>query len=156
LSCCVLLAIAIAHTPLVSAAAGRQLSLAAIDLLPNAPATYQMRDWHETATIRISDSVGGGLDLPANTENFFFTNGSASSGGFVSELVSIPLASTAASWDIIFNTGDRSLANDTDPGKLDAMGTLFVDDVHARLPEPASLLLLSISGLMVMGRRRRD
>lgn len=50
LSCCALLAIAIAQTPTVSAAAGRQLSLPAIDLLPNAPTTYQMRDWHLTAT----------------------------------------------------------------------------------------------------------
>ncbi len=30
-------------------AGGRQLSLAPIDLLPNAPATYQMRDWRQTA-----------------------------------------------------------------------------------------------------------
>ncbi len=49
--CCIaLLAIAIAHTPPASAAAGRQLSLSAIDLLPNAPTTYAMRDWHQTAT----------------------------------------------------------------------------------------------------------
>ncbi len=51
LSCCALLVFAIAHTPLVSRAAGRQLSLAAIDLLPNAPATYEMRDWRVTATV---------------------------------------------------------------------------------------------------------
>ena len=44
------LAIVVAHTQATSAAAGRQLSLSAIDLLPNAPATYEMRDWHETAT----------------------------------------------------------------------------------------------------------
>jgi hypothetical protein len=50
LSCCALLAFAIANAPLVSLAAGRQLPLAAIDLLPNAPATYQMRDWRQTAT----------------------------------------------------------------------------------------------------------
>ena len=36
--------------PLVSLAAGRQFALAPIDLLPNAPTTYQMRDWHKTAT----------------------------------------------------------------------------------------------------------
>ncbi|MEX0612714.1 MAG: hypothetical protein WD229_11400, partial [Pirellulales bacterium] len=48
--CCTLFAFAIAQPPLVSLAAGRQLPLAPIDLLPNAPATYQMRDWHETAT----------------------------------------------------------------------------------------------------------
>ena len=48
--CCALLAFAIAHAPLVSLAAGRQLPLAPIDLLPNAPTTYQMRDWHQVAT----------------------------------------------------------------------------------------------------------
>lgn len=32
------------------AAAGRQLSIGAIDLLPNAPTTYEMRDWKKTAT----------------------------------------------------------------------------------------------------------
>jgi hypothetical protein len=36
--------------PLLATAAGRQLSLAPIDLLPNAPSTYEMRDWHQTAT----------------------------------------------------------------------------------------------------------
>jgi len=46
----VVLALVVAQAPRVCAAAGRQLSLSAIDLLPNAPATYQMRDWHQTAT----------------------------------------------------------------------------------------------------------
>ena len=50
LRCCALLAFAIAHAPLVSLAAGRQLPLAPIDLLPNAPTTYQMRDWRQVAT----------------------------------------------------------------------------------------------------------
>ena len=50
LSCCALVAVGVALTPLVSLAAGRQLSLTAIDLLPNAPTTYQLRDWHQTAT----------------------------------------------------------------------------------------------------------
>jgi hypothetical protein len=34
----------------VSASAQYQLALPAIELLPNAPATYQMRDWHTVAT----------------------------------------------------------------------------------------------------------
>jgi PEP-CTERM motif len=38
-----------AHAPLAIAAGGRQLSLAAIDLLPNAPTTYQLRDWTDVA-----------------------------------------------------------------------------------------------------------
>jgi hypothetical protein len=50
LSCCALVVIALAPSPRVGLAAGRQLSLPAIDLLPNAPSTYQMRDWHKTAT----------------------------------------------------------------------------------------------------------
>lgn len=50
LNYCALLAIALTHAPSANAAGGRQLSLAAIDLLPNAPATYQLRDWHKTAT----------------------------------------------------------------------------------------------------------
>jgi len=40
---------ALAPGSLVWAAAGRQLSLGAVDLLPNAPSTYAMRDWHQTA-----------------------------------------------------------------------------------------------------------
>lgn len=109
-----------------------------------------------TATVRISDTIGGGLDLGGTiTDHFFFTDGSASSGGFQNFATSIPLSATDKSFDIIFNTGDRSLPNDSDPGKFDATGTMFVDDVFADIPEPASLLLLSISGLMVMGRRQR-
>jgi hypothetical protein len=50
LSCCALVAFAIANAPLVSHAAGRQLPLAPINLLPNAPTTYQMRDWRQVAT----------------------------------------------------------------------------------------------------------
>jgi hypothetical protein len=110
-----------------------------------------------TATVRISDAAtGAGLDLGGNiTDHLFFTDGSLNSAGFKDFAASIPLSPTDASFDIIFNTGDRSLANDTDPGKLDAIGTLFVDDVFANIPEPTSLLLLSIGGLLVMGRRQR-
>jgi hypothetical protein len=43
------LALAVAQAPLFSLAAGREFSLTAIDSLPNAPSTYQMRDWQQTA-----------------------------------------------------------------------------------------------------------
>jgi hypothetical protein len=36
--------------PLFALAAGRQLSIGLIDALPNAPTTYQMRDWRQVAT----------------------------------------------------------------------------------------------------------
>ena len=49
LRCCVLLAV-LSQCSQVWAAAGRQFSLGAIDLLPNAPSTYELRDWHKTAT----------------------------------------------------------------------------------------------------------
>jgi hypothetical protein len=45
-----LLLIAAALAPTNCHAAGRQLSLSAIDTLPNAPTTYEMRDWYQTAT----------------------------------------------------------------------------------------------------------
>ncbi len=48
LSCGALLAFAM--VPSLCLAAGRQLPLRSIDLLPNSPVTYQMRDWRQVAT----------------------------------------------------------------------------------------------------------
>src|SRR4029079_1384428 len=47
---CALLVCASSLAPLFSQATGRQFALAPIDLLPNSPTTYQMRDWYQTAT----------------------------------------------------------------------------------------------------------
>ena len=107
-----------------------------------------------TATVRISTApTFGGFDLGGSiTDHLFFTDGSASSGGFQNFVASIPLSAADASFDIIFNTGDRSL-NDPDPGKLDAVGSLFVDNVSA-VPEPASIALLGVGGLAALRRRR--
>ena len=108
-----------------------------------------------TATVRISTAPVVGLDLAgAITDHLFFTDGSLNSGGFKNFLTSIPLNPADASFDIIFNTGDRSLANDTDPGKLDAAGVMFVDDISAIVPEPASLALMGLGGLAALRRRR--
>ena len=106
-----------------------------------------------SGTVRISDTVGGGLDLTGTITDHIFNTGTGSSGGYTSFSVDIPLSATDAQFDIIFNTGDRGAADFE--GRLNATGTMFVDDVSAVLPEPTSLLLLSISGLWVMGRRHR-
>jgi PEP-CTERM motif-containing protein len=108
-----------------------------------------------TATVRISTSpTFGGFDLGgAITDNYFFTDGNADSNGWQTFVASIPLSPADASFDIIFNTGDRSLPSDTDPGKFDAVGSLFVDNVSA-VPEPASLALMGLGGLAALRRRR--
>jgi hypothetical protein len=50
LSCCALVALTSLAATSHLLAAGSELDLPPIDLLPNAPTTYQMRDWHKTAT----------------------------------------------------------------------------------------------------------
>jgi len=120
-----------------------------------------------SANIRISNvaaGVGNGFDLLAPIDALqttVLTDAATSSTGgqFVDAWASITLPAGINTFDIIFNTGNRTL-DDADPGKLDVTGTLFVDDVSATLtqvPEPASLLLLSIGGLMMMliGRHQR-
>jgi hypothetical protein len=50
IACAIVIAASIALAENAFAAGGSQLSLNAIEQLPNAPATYEMRDWHKTAT----------------------------------------------------------------------------------------------------------
>jgi hypothetical protein len=110
-------------------------------------------------TSPISAGASGCCDLVAGTEiALALTTGSTTSGLFEERWLEIPLPVGTQTFDIIFNSGNRSL-NDSDPGKLDVTGEMWVDDVSAtlwRVPEPGSLVLLSIGGVMVMGRRRRS
>ena len=102
-----------------------------------------------SATVRVSTDPAGGLDLAGPiTDYVFFTDGTANSGGYQNFTTSIPLTAADASYDIIFRTRDNT-------GDSSETGTLFVDDVSANIPEPTSLMLLSIGGLIAMGRRKR-
>ena len=107
-----------------------------------------------SATVRISKSAVGGLDLGgAITDHVYLTDGSANSGGFQAFTASIPLAADDASYDIIFRTWDR-VGGDNDRTET---GVMFVDDVSSYIPEPASMAILSLGGLglmLVRGRRR--
>jgi hypothetical protein len=105
-----------------------------------------------SAFVRISKDPAGGLDLGgAITDHVYLTNGSASSDGFQMFMTSIPLAADDQSFDIIFRTT-------ADPGGTQSeLGTMFVDDVSAAIPEPATLGVMGLAGLglMIVSRRRR-
>ena len=113
-----------------------------------------------SATVRTSTQPVNptSFDLQGNNDNpldiqirdhLFLTDGSASSGGFLPFLASIPLLATEQSFDVIFRTRDNT-------GDSSERGVLFVDDVGATVPEPATLWLLGLGclGLMMVSRRR--
>ncbi|MEX2169213.1 MAG: PEP-CTERM sorting domain-containing protein [Pirellulales bacterium] len=113
-----------------------------------------------SATVRTSTQPVNptSFDLQGNNDNpldiqirdhLFLTDGSVSSGGFLPFLASIPLLATEQSFDVIFRTRDNT-------GDSSERGVLFVDDVCAIVPEPATMWLLGLGGLglMMVSRRR--
>ncbi len=113
-----------------------------------------------SATIRISEVTAGDsncCDLQANVTAATVLTSGTPDGSLEEVWLSIPIPAAINTFDIIFNTGNR-LLEDADPGKLGVTGTMFVDDVSATLwvPEPGSLLLMSIGGLIAIGCRRRS
>jgi hypothetical protein len=106
-----------------------------------------------SATVRTSTQPVSGFDLsgagPEIRDHVFLTDGSASSGGFQTFMATIPLLATEQSFDIIFRTRDNA-------GNSSETGVLFVDDISAVIPEPATMGLLGLGGLgLIMIRRRR-
>ena len=109
-----------------------------------------------SATVRISKNPVGGFDLAGPSTDYVFLSGGGAlsaggSGDWEPYTTSILLAPDDQSFDIIFATSDG-----TSPTPHLGMGTLWVDDVCATVPEPATMALLGLGGLgLMMASRRR-
>ncbi|MCA9184858.1 MAG: hypothetical protein R3E01_13265 [Pirellulaceae bacterium] len=102
-----------------------------------------------SATVRVSDDVvdTDQFDLSGNiVDHVFFTSG-ASSGGYQPFSTTIALGPNDASFDIIYRTRDNT-------GDSSETGVLLIDDVSAVVPEPASLMLLVVGGVIALARSR--
>jgi hypothetical protein len=103
-----------------------------------------------SATVRISTSPVGSLDLSGAITDYTFLSDASATSDWTMRMETIPLPADAASFDVIFRTRDNV-------GDSSELGSLWVDDVCAQVPEPASLGLLVLGGLgLILASQRRQ